>query len=64
LLAGGRPHWGLYHLVGLAHFLLAALMPLRRDLAPLLYGVFVAVCVAYAKRYRLSEPPGPLTRPR
>ena len=35
------------YLIGLAHFLAAALMPLRRDLAPLVYGVFVAVCMAY-----------------
>jgi hypothetical protein len=64
LLVVGRAHWGLYYLVGLAHFLLAALMPLRLGLAPLLYGVFVAVCMAYAKRHRLSEPLGTWTRPR
>ncbi len=46
-LVVGRLYWGRYYLVGLAHFLLAALMPLRLDLAPLLYGVFVAVCMAY-----------------
>jgi hypothetical protein len=60
----GRLPWGLYHLVGLAHFFLAALMPLRLDLAPLMYGVFVAACIAYAKRYCLSEPLGTWTRPR
>jgi serine/threonine-protein kinase len=44
----GRLYWGVYYLVGLAHFLVAALMPLRLDLAPLVYGVFVAVCMSLA----------------
>jgi serine/threonine-protein kinase len=43
----GRLYWGRYYLVGMAHFLVAALMPLRLDLAPLVYGVFVAVCMVY-----------------
>lgn len=43
----GRLYWGRYYLVGLAHFLLAVLMPLRLDLAPLVYGAFVAVCMVY-----------------
>ena len=43
----GRLYWGRYYLVGLAHFLLAVLMPLRLDVAPLVYGAFVAVCMAY-----------------
>jgi hypothetical protein len=43
----GRLYWGRYYLVGLAHFLLAVLMPLRLDLSPLVYGAFVAVCMAY-----------------
>jgi serine/threonine-protein kinase len=47
-LVVGRLYWGLYYLVGLAHFLVAALMPLRLDLAPLIYGVFVAVCMSVA----------------
>ena len=42
----GRLYWGSYYLVGLAHFLVAALMPLRLNLAPLIYGAFVAVCMA------------------
>jgi serine/threonine-protein kinase len=46
-LVVGRLYWGYYYLVGLAHFLVAALMPLRLDHAPLVYGVFVAVCMAY-----------------
>jgi serine/threonine-protein kinase len=46
-LVVGRLYWGRYYLVGLAHFLVAALMPLRLDLAPLVYGVFVAVCMVY-----------------
>jgi serine/threonine-protein kinase len=46
-LVVGRLYWGWYYLVGLAHFLLAILMPLRLDFAPLIYGVFVAVCMAY-----------------
>jgi hypothetical protein len=41
----GRLYWGRYYLVGLAHFLVAVLMPLRLDLAPLVYGVFVAACM-------------------
>jgi serine/threonine-protein kinase len=45
-LVVGRLYWGSYYLVGLAHFLVAALMPLRLNLAPLIYGAFVAVCMA------------------
>jgi serine/threonine-protein kinase len=45
-LVVGRLYWGVYYLIGLAHFLLAVLMPLRLDLAPLIYGVFVAVCMS------------------
>jgi hypothetical protein len=44
----GRLYWGRYYLVGLAHFLVAVLMPLRLALAPLIYGVFVAVCMSLA----------------
>jgi serine/threonine-protein kinase len=47
-LVVGRLYWGFYYPVGLAHFLVAALMPLRLDLAPLIYGVFVAVCMSLA----------------
>jgi hypothetical protein len=47
-LVVGRLYWGWYYLVGLAHFLLAVLMTLRLDLAPLVYGSFVAVCMAYS----------------
>jgi hypothetical protein len=47
-LVVGRLYWGVYYLVGLAHFLVAALMPLRSSLAPLIYGVFVAVCMSLA----------------
>jgi serine/threonine-protein kinase len=47
-LVVGRLCWGVYYLVGLAHFLVAVLMPLRPDLAPLIYGVFVAVCMSLA----------------
>jgi serine/threonine-protein kinase len=47
-LVVGRLYWGVYYLVGLAHFLVAALMPLRLNLAPLIYGVFVAVCMSLA----------------
>jgi hypothetical protein len=47
-LVVGRLYWGRYYLIGLAHFLVAALMPLRMDLAPLIYGVFVAVCMSLA----------------
>ena len=39
--------WGRYYFVGLGHFLVAALMPLRLDLAPLVYGVFTAGCMAW-----------------
>jgi serine/threonine-protein kinase len=39
--------WGRYYLVGLGHFLVAALMPLRLDLAPLVYGVFAAGCMTW-----------------
>jgi serine/threonine-protein kinase len=42
-LVVGRLYWGRYYAVGLAHFLVAALMPLWPDLAPLVYGGFVAV---------------------
>jgi hypothetical protein len=44
----GRLYWGVYYLVGLAHFLVAALMPLRLELAPLIYGVFGAICMSLA----------------
>jgi serine/threonine protein kinase len=47
-LVVGRLYWGVYYLVGLAHFLVAVLMPLRPDLAPLVYGVFVAACMSLA----------------
>jgi serine/threonine-protein kinase len=47
-LVVGRLYWGFYYLVGLAHFLVAALMPLRLDLAPLVYGVFVAISMSLA----------------
>jgi serine/threonine-protein kinase len=47
-LVVGRLFWGAYYLVGLAHFLVAALMPLRPDLSPLIYGVFAAVCTSLA----------------
>ncbi len=47
-LVVGRMYWGFYYLVGLAHFIVAALMPLRLDMAPLIYGVFVAVCMTLA----------------
>jgi hypothetical protein len=46
-LVVGRLYWGRYYLVGLAHFVVAALMPLRLDLAPLVYGVFVAACMVW-----------------
>jgi serine/threonine-protein kinase len=47
-LVVGRLYWGVYYLIGLAHFLVAVLMPLRLDLAPLIYGVFVAVFMSLA----------------
>jgi serine/threonine protein kinase len=47
-LVVGRIYWGVYYLVGLAHFLVAALMPLRPDLSPLVYGVFVALCMSFS----------------
>jgi hypothetical protein len=47
-LVVGQLYWGRYYLIGLAHFLVAVLMPLRLDLAPLIYGVFVAVCMSLA----------------
>jgi serine/threonine-protein kinase len=58
-LVVGRLYWGWYYLVGLAHFLVAAVMPLRLDLAPLVYGVFVAVCMAYgaADHFRTAGRP-------
>jgi hypothetical protein len=34
-------------LVGLAHYIVALLMPLRLDLAPLFYGVFVAFVMGF-----------------
>src|SRR5262249_4191326 len=36
-LVVGRLYWGRYYLLGLAHFLVAALMPLRLDVAPIVY---------------------------
>jgi serine/threonine-protein kinase len=47
-LVVGRLYWGVYYLVGLAHFLAAMLMPLWPGLAPLIYGVFVAGCMSLA----------------
>jgi hypothetical protein len=47
-LVVGRLYWGVYYLIGLAHFLMAALMPLRLDLAPLIYGVFVSAFMSLA----------------
>ncbi len=38
----GRNWWGRYHLVAVAHLVVAALMPLRLDLAPL---VFAGLCI-------------------
>jgi hypothetical protein len=45
-LVVGRLYWGRYYLVGLAHFLVAALMPLWLNLAPLIYGLFVGVVMS------------------
>ena len=53
----GRLCWGFYYLVGLAYFLVAALMPLWRDGVPLIYGVFVAVC--HLRRVGASLAGGP-----
>ncbi|HEY1861231.1 MAG TPA: hypothetical protein VGG61_12790 [Gemmataceae bacterium] len=44
-LVVGRLYWGIYYLVGFALFLVAALMPVWLELAPLVYGVFVEVCM-------------------
>jgi serine/threonine-protein kinase len=57
-LAVGRLYWGRYYLVGLAHFLLAILMTLRLDLAPLVYGIVVAVFMAWGAlgHYRMPRP--------
>jgi hypothetical protein len=48
---------GLLSLASLAHCLGDALMPLRLDLAPLVYGVFTAGCVAWAAwdHYRVGR---------
>jgi hypothetical protein len=48
LLVVGRLFWGRYHLLGLGHFVVALLMPLRLDLAPLIWGGFTAVGMACA----------------
>jgi serine/threonine-protein kinase len=57
-LAVGRLYWGRYYLVGLAHFLLAILMAARLDLAPLVYGLFVAVFMVWGAfgHYRTPRP--------
>src|SRR5262249_46769367 len=44
-LVVGRLHRSRYYLVGLAHFLLAALLPLCLEYAPLILGVFTALCM-------------------
>jgi serine/threonine-protein kinase len=48
LLVVGRLFWGRYHLLGLGHFVVAVLMSLRLDLAPLIWGGFTAVGMACA----------------
>jgi eukaryotic-like serine/threonine-protein kinase len=57
----GRLYWGRYYLVGLAHFLVAFLMAWWLDLAPLVYGVFAAVCVVWGAcgHTRKARPEGP-----
>jgi serine/threonine protein kinase len=45
LLIVGRLYWGRYHLLGLAHFVVALLLPLCGNLAPLVYGLVAAVCM-------------------
>jgi serine/threonine-protein kinase len=62
-LVVGRLYWGRYYFVGLGHFLVAALMPLRLDLAPLVYGVFVAGCMAWSAwdHYRVARREKPLS---
>jgi serine/threonine protein kinase len=56
-LVVGRMYWGRYYFVGLAHFLVAILMPLRLDLAPLIYGGFVAVFMTWSacNHYRAAR---------
>ena len=56
-LVVGRLYWGRYYLVGLLHFLVAVLMPPRPDLAPLVYGVFVAACMTWGAldNYRVAR---------
>ncbi|MFO0952615.1 MAG: serine/threonine-protein kinase [Isosphaeraceae bacterium] len=44
----GRIHWGGFYLMGLAFFLLAALMPLAPRYAPLAYGALVALGLCWA----------------
>ena len=57
----GRFYWGRYYLIGLGHFLLGTLMPLSMGVAPLVYGVFVAVYVAASAwdHYHAARPEKP-----
>jgi serine/threonine-protein kinase len=59
-LVVGRLYWGRYYLVGLAHFLVAMLMPLRLDLAPLVYGALAAAGVVWGAcgHYRKARAEG------
>ena len=56
-LVVGRMYWGRYYLVGLAHFLVAMVMPWRLDLAPLVYGGFVALFMTWSAwdHYRVAR---------
>jgi serine/threonine-protein kinase len=61
-LVVGRLYWGRYYLVGLAHFLVALLLPWCLGRAPLVYGVFVAVCMVasaldHRRDARQAQPP-------
>jgi serine/threonine-protein kinase len=65
MLVLGRLYWGRYYLVGLGCFVLAALMPLRIDLAPLAFGLGNATAMAWcgwghlrvARREAAAAPP-------
>ena len=46
----GRIHWGGLYLVGIGFFLLATLMPFAIEFAPLIYGIFYALGLAWMGR--------------
>ena len=63
LFLAGRIHWGGFYLLGIGFFLLALLMPLAIEFAPLAYGVFLALGLVWMGRVHVWSAGGGLLAP-